>query len=143
MKKIIWINGNHQKFESVNKTYNRKLNAFTPGNCIDGGYISSYIRSKNEIDLDNGEKRPIGYLQDWDLIHAVPNVPQYIQQYIKNLDYAEPVNLYYIRHYNGDKVIIHGYILVNYDRKLIKKWYASYKYKSMSVIDCAIPYITN
>lgn len=145
MKKVQWLNRNRMIFNSLHKTYNKTVQAITTGNVIDDGYLSSYIRPYIEVDC-NSHKFELGHLQDYDLKSFSHLLPSYIIKQIKELTHDQNAILYVFRHYNNRRAIVHGAILTESparDNKLIKKWYINRSYKSESVIDEALPYITN
>src|SRR3990167_2144756 len=132
MKKVQWINGNHMKFDSLHKTFNRKIQAISTGNVIDDGFYSSFIRAFNETEC-NGFTNKKGHLQDFDLKSFRGYLPYYVIDQVKELTKDKSNILYVFRHWNGERKIVHGTVLTTGDYKkykLIRAWYLNRSYKS-------------
>lgn len=142
MKKIEWINGNKMKFESECKTFNKQCDLITTGNVWGGVQFSQYIRPTNETEC-NGATFPPGQLRDYDLrpfgLHQFPRVLEAVMEYA---DAGRPVILYKFRHFNGERETVHGFVITDTNYHLLKKFYTGPTYKSISVIDEAVKYIT-
>ena len=142
MKKREWINGNKMKFESECKTFNKQCDCISTGNVWGGVQFSQYIRPTNEVEC-NGATFPLGHLRDYDLkpfrLSYFPHVRKAVMEYA---DAGIQTILYKFRHFNGQKEIIHGFVITDSRHHLLKKFVTGPTYKSWSVIDEAIKYIT-
>lgn len=142
MKKTEWINGNKMKFESESKTFNKQCDLITTGNVWGGVQFSQYIRPTNEVAC-NGATFPPGHLRDYDLkpfnLGRFPYVLKAVKEYA---DAGKQVILYKFRHFHGQREIINGFVITDSRHRLLKKFYTGPTYKSMSVIDEAVKYIT-
>lgn len=142
MKKREWINGNKMKFESESKTFNKQCDLITTGNVWGGVQFSQYIRPTNEVEC-NGATFPSGHLRDYDLkpfnLGRFPYVLKAVKEYA---DAGKQVILYKFRHFNGERETVHGFVITDTNYYLLKKFYTGPTYKSISVIDEAVKYIT-
>lgn len=141
MKKIQWRNGNHMLFESECKTFNRQCDCISTGNVWGHVQFSQYIRPTNEVTC-NGATFPPGHLRDYDLkpfrLGLFPQVRKAIMKYA---DKGLQTILYKFRHFNGEREIIHGFVITDAQHRLLRKFVTGPTYKSQSVIEEAIKYI--
>jgi hypothetical protein len=142
MKKARWISGNHMLFESECKTFNRQCDLITTGNVWGVVQFSQFIRPTNEVECNGATFKP-GELRDFDLkpfsLHQFPSVRKAVMEYANA---GKKIILYKFRHFNGQKEIIHGFVITDANYKLLKKFITRPTYKSWSVIEEAIKYIT-
>lgn len=149
MKKAIFATPNRMKFESLHKTFNKQIDCISTGNVIGDVQYSSYIRAYNNdtINWNDGDVYktvPKGQLQDFDLKGFVDKgIPSYILSFIREELKDKSGILYLFRHWNNGQMFKHGYVLTDTENNLIKVWYMNNNYKSISVVDEAIKYITN
>jgi hypothetical protein len=153
MKKAEWRNGNHMKFESLHKTFNRQVDMISTGNVMGGVQFSGYIRPRNETVMPDGETPcDRGRLQEWDLTTWHSNLPLHIRDWVRTNPYCEHRNIimYEIRHWVGpswkQSKIVHGYIATTGHTegyKLLGTWITGNTYKSESVIAEAIKYVAD
>lgn len=143
MKKTEWINGNHMKFESLNKTFNRQVDCISTGNVWGSVQWSGYIRAYNQTSIDNGSPYKEGELQEFDLKQFRDMTPGHIISEVKKETQNEGAIFYCLFHWSKGKRIVHGWILTTKDYKQIAVWYANYRSQSISVIYNALPYLIN
>lgn len=146
MKKIQWVNNNHMRFDSLHKTYNKKVDCLSTGNVIGDGQLSFYIRPYEKTEC-NGFTSDKGHLQDFDLENFRRNhtLPEWLLEQVKEYTKKDNAILYAIRHYTGSQKVVHGAILTTAkykEEKLLRVWYLNNSYKSQSVIDEAVKYLT-
>jgi len=142
MKKAQWVNGNHMLFESECKTFNRQCDLISTGNVWGIVQLSQYIRSTNETTC-NGTTFKHGELRDYDLkpfhMGQFPSIRKTVMEYTNT---GRKIILYKFRHFNGESEIIHGFVITDTNHQLLKKFITGPTYKSASVIDETIKYIT-
>jgi hypothetical protein len=145
MKEKEWINGNHMKFESLHKTFNRQVDCITTGNVIGDVQLSSYIRPKSEVKC-NGKEFEYGYLQERDLNKGIiADFPGCVKNWIRHNVNDSCVIAYEFRHWYKRRKIIHGYVITEghakgYKLKMV--WRMGTR-KRDSIIYEAIKYISN
>jgi len=141
-----WATPNRMKFESEHKTFNRQVDCISSGNVIGDVQLSGCVRPRSETEC-NGFTYEKGHLQEYDLGWLVGDFPNYVKEFIRKLEYAEDhsVIAYEFRHWNGEKKVVHGYVVTtggDDGHKVLGRWYGEH-WKSRSVIDEAITYITD
>lgn len=147
MKESTWINGNHMRFDSLHKMFNRQVDSISTGNVWGHCQFSGFIRAYNETEC-NGFTNPVGHLQQWDINQFTKGVPDYVWDKVKECAINNGVILYQFRYfeygYEGRKIVMgHVITTADYDNpQLIRSYYAKNTLKCMSVIDEAIKYIT-
>ena len=140
MKKVKWINGNHMLFESEHKTFNKQVDCISTGNVIGNVQLSTFVRPYNETKC-NSHTFPKGHLQEYDLGWILEDLPSYVKNYIRGVAKNKSVIGYLFKHYSNGRRIHDGYVITTPKHKLLKAFYTD-NYKSMTVIDEAIKYIT-
>jgi len=142
MKKRQWLNGNHMLFESDCKMFNKQCDLITTGNVWGIVQFSQYIRPTNEVECNGHIFKP-GELRDYDLrpfaLHQFPAVRKAVMEYA---DAGQKIILYKFRHFNGQRETVHGFVITDPNYRLLKKFVTGPTYKSWSVIEEAIKYIT-
>jgi hypothetical protein len=145
MKKAIWRkDGMKQIINTGHKEFDRQFVCASTGNVIGGGQYSNYIRPYTETEC-NGYTNAPGYLQNYDLKYF-DHLPYHIKEYVKKYTHDKMAILYQFHHFNGDRCVVHGFILTtgyNDGYKLINSWVVGPTYKSYMVIEGIMPYITN
>jgi hypothetical protein len=154
-KKPEWVNGNHQRLNTLSKTFNRQVGCIAKANCIDNVFTGLAVRSwwdkgKGLVDYPEN-KRESGYLFQFDMQNWT-NLPQSVYKVVKELcmdkkDYPNGILFYEFHHWNGDSKILHGYVVTTlWDEgcKLIRYWNWGKKWEvSESVLLECIQYITD
>jgi hypothetical protein len=132
-----------------NSTFDRQANSpyqyFGKGNVISHVQYSNYIRAFNETEC-NGNIRPKGHLQNFDLKNFVAIAPRRIIEYVKFVAVDERVILYKVRHWSGNTEVIHGYVVTKCDKndyKLMKKFYIGRTEKSRNVVDVFAEHVSS
>ncbi len=142
MKQIEWVNGNHMRFESEHKTFNRQVGAISTGNVVGSVQYSNFIRGYNETEC-NGFTNPPGHLQNYDLTKNIVSLPSSIREAVRKLTHDRGGIIYNFHHRIGYRPIDDGFVLTTKDCTLIKVWYVNNSRKSKSAVNEAIKYITN
>lgn len=132
--------------ETENKTFNRQTRVITHGNVIAPTMFSSYIRSPKETECNNSTY-PEWYLFKTDMkpFEERLRLNQSLVNYVAHeaLKRDKSVILYAFFHWKGQKRIIHGFILTDWDYKHIETFYANNRRKSISVLRECKKYICN
>jgi len=126
-------------FESGHKTFDRQVDCISTGNVIGHVQLSFHIRAYTETEC-NGFTRPPGHLRAFDL--KTWNLPIRVRDRVLKETEDKSVWLYEFRHWTGNRKIVHGYVITSYDHRLLAKFLTGPTYKSVSVINEAITYIT-
>jgi len=141
MKKIVWVNGNKMLFESAHSTFNRQTNLISTGNIISNTQRGGYVRPYTETEC-NGFTRPPGHLRDFDL-NGWDRMPGFVRDKVCDLTETEPVILYRFHHYKDDGwLVTDGWVITSTDHELLWSTVTGPTWKSESVIDEAIKYVT-
>lgn len=145
-KRKVWVTPNRMRFDSESKTFNRQVDCISTGNVIGNVQLSGYVRPRNETEC-NGHDFPRGHLQEYDLGWLAGSFPNYVKEFIRDLDYAEEQSViaYEFRHWRGKKKFVHGHVVTagsDDGHKVLRKWCGN-RLKSESVIEEAIKYITD
>ena len=144
MKKSEWITGNHMKFNSLHKTFNKQCDSISKGNVWGDSQFSGFIRAHNNVDC-NGFTFDKGHLQQTDIkMFSNYHIPEYIKHRIITESKNKSIIFYVFKHYSykKQKHIIDGYVMTDDNYNLIAKFYTG-NYKQQSIIDEAALYITN
>ena len=142
MKTKEWINGNHMKFESEHKTFNRQVDSISTGNVLGHVQLSGFVRAYDETKC-NGNISEKGQLQNYDLDKFIcKDFPWKIKDYIRKHAKEESVICYEFRHWRGRQKVVHGYIVTTTDHWLMKVFYIKNHWKSYSILKEAAKYIT-
>jgi len=145
-KEAEWVTPNRMKIETGHVTFDRQSNVVGTGNMIANTQLSFHIRPYSEVDC-NGQTFPLGHLRDYDL-NWFPSLPSEVRSCIESLTERNKTILYQFHHwlsggYWGEsKRIIHGYIITDYDGRLLRKLVTGPTYKSASVIDEMAEYVS-
>ena len=142
MKKREWVNGNHMLFESPHKTFNKQVDCISTGNVMGHVQLSCHVRSYNEIEC-NGNIRPKGHLQEYDLNWIAEKFPHYVKDFARKTFIDEGGWLYEFRYWKGSEKYVMGYVATTYEHNLLKYWNTAGAFKSEEVLEEAIKYITN
>ena len=142
MKKTQWVSGNHMLFESECKIFNKQCDLVSTGNVWGRVQFSQYIRPTNETTCNGATFEP-GELRNYDLkpfyLGQFPSVRKAVMEYANA---GREIILYKFRHFNGESETVHGFVITDTNYQLLKKFVTGPTYKSMSVIEEAIKYIT-
>ena len=146
MKKDEWATPNRMKFESLHKTFNRRVSLITRGNQIGNTVLSFHIRAFNELECNGRVNKP-GHLQEYDLDNFKDSrfSPQLrgVKDFIRREGKTKKFILYVFFHYNGNRRITHGAVITDAEHNHVKSFLFNLTRKSMSVIEEARKYITN
>lgn len=149
MKKIEWINGNKMLIETGHATFDRQTNVISTGNIIANTMVGWNIRSwyddgKGLIDYDTNKRTP-GVLFRYDTSKF--NLPSYvlekIMSFAKDRKYLRGMWLYQIHHFNGRKLIVHGWILTDFQHNWLTTIENRWNYKSHCVLNECRNYLSN
>ena len=138
MRKVIFATPNRVEIDSGHREFDMSIGALRPGNTIDSGYHSSYIRAFNTPATPGGTPCAPGQMQEVDL-KGFGNLPQEVRDYLDAAAQDESVILYEIRHRSsrrnqwGERIIVrHGYIAtrIHPGYELLRKFYCGPTKKS-------------
>lgn len=109
-----------EKFDSGNASYDAKVNSrnglsVMTGNVISDAQFSSFIRAHACTEC-NGFTREPGHLQAFDL-RPFASAPRSVLRRVRERATTESVILYRVRHWRGEREIVHGYIITSADRR--------------------------
>jgi len=142
MKKKEWATPNRMLMQSGHRTFDRQTNCISTGNVIANTQISFFIRPFSETKTWAGD-RPPGHLQNYDMEKWREwGLPRYIDRYITDRARTESVILYRFHHWNGDRRIVHGYIVTRANHVLMRKFVTGPTWKSQLVIDECAQYVS-
>ena len=132
--------------ETENKTFNRKTIVITHGNVIAPTMFGFYIRSPKNTEC-NGFTFPEWHLFKTDMkpFREELRLNQRVIDYVAHeaLKRDKSVILYAFFHWRGQKRIIHGFVLTDWDYKHIETFYSNYRSKTISVLNECKKYICN
>jgi len=141
MKKITWDNPNKMHIETGHRTFDRQTNLISTGNIVANTIIGRHVRAHNNLNGWDGPCEP-GYLQDFDLSSFRFGVmPSHVREYIKSAAVDESVWVYHLFHYNGNRRIIHGWVITSHDHKPLRKFVIGPTRKSYDVVYEAAKYL--
>jgi len=130
-----------EKFESEHKTFNRQTDIITTGNVLADTLLGWYIRPVNETKCNGYDFTP-GDLQKADLKFFY-HVPEVVRQYINYKGKQQKMILYELRHWNGKRKTVHGYIITDDKHEFLNCFVIQHGHKSSSIIEEAIKYLAN
>lgn len=139
MKTKEWLNPNKMKIETEHKTFNQQTRVIGAGNIIATTQVSLFIRAWNNTYRWDGDTVEPGYLQNFDL--TAFRLPKHIEKAVRDTAVDESVILYEFRHFNGDKKIVHGYVITDGEYRLLRTFVTGPTWKSNSVIKECLKYI--
>lgn len=132
--------------ETENQTFNRKTIVITHGNVIAPTMFGFYIRSPKNTEC-NGFTFPEWHLFKTDMkpFREELRLNQRVIDYVAHeaLKRDKSVILYAFFHWRGQKRIIHGFVLTDWDYKHIETFYSNYRSKTISVLNECKKYICN
>lgn len=140
LKKKVWTNSNKMLFESAHKTFNKQTTLITTGNAIGNTQTSFFIRPYKTPKNPVGEKVSFGSMQDYDL-NQFRNLPNHVRESVKKNTKTKDGILYKFFHYDGDRQVVHGYVLTDGNYNLIRKFYTNPSWKSQDVVDKVSEYV--
>lgn len=143
MKEHKWATPNRMLFESEHKTFNRCVDLISTGNVWSGVQTSSYVRAYSNTEC-NGFTNAPGHLRDFDL-KGFTQMPAYVRRYILSVTENESVIVYKFFHQVGGRKTVHGWVVTSRDPeyRLLRSFVTGPTWKSESVLNEAIEYITN
>jgi hypothetical protein len=139
---VEYQNPNKIKVTTGHKTFDRFCNYLGTGNVVSDGQWGSFIRPETETECNGMVWKP-GELRDFDLkpYRESLRMPAHIDRRVLAATETEDAILSAIFHYNGDKRIVHGYILTKNssgNHKLLWAISTGRSYRSQHVLDwCA------
>lgn len=129
------------KIQVQHKKYNGGY--ISTGNVVSGWQYSTYVRGWKQTEC-NGHICEEGHLQRFDLEGFYSRyLPSFLRAYVRDVAGGKDgIILYCIRHFNGDDVVIHGWIVTDDNYNLKRVFYNRWTQKSEEIMDKAIHAVT-
>lgn len=141
-KKIKWRTPNKMEIATGHATFDRQTNIISDGNSIANTMIGWHIRSRSETEC-NGFTSPPGHLRDFDLApFRSRNMSRHVLKYVLSVTEKSPIWLYEFFHYNSNRRVTHGYVIVAKNGMLMHKFVTGPTYKSWNIIEECAKYVS-
>ncbi len=143
MKAKVWKNPNRMLVETGHKTFDRQTNIVSTGNIIANTQSAFYVRGEMCVKTWSRTDYEPGYLRNYDLGNW-PTMPTSVRQSVIRLTAGRKDSIWVseLFHYNGDRCIVHGYIITTPDHHLLDMFVTGPTYKSADVLEGVLPYVT-
>jgi len=152
MREVVFATPNRMQIDTGHREFDMSVGCIAPGNRVDGGCHSNYIRAFNTPTNPGGAPCLPGEMQKFDL-GLFRDLPAAVRDYVGEVGRDEEVILYEIRHSSsrrdgwGERITIrHGYIVTRghkQDHELLRKFYCGPTRKSKRVVDVCSEYVAN
>lgn len=152
MRQVVFRNPDKMEIDTGHGEYDAVVGALGPGNRIDGGQHSTYVRAHNTPTLPTGAPCQPGAMRDFDL-KPFGKLPAGVLHCLHEHGCDEDLILYQFHHLSdrrdswGERVVVtHGYVITRtheHDHELVAKFYTGPTKKSIGVVDVAAEYVSN
>ncbi len=140
-KERTWDNPNKMHIETGHKTFDAQTKIISHGNVVAPTQLSTYVRSINDVD-STGRKGGL-FRFDMQMFHNL-GLSRLAEETIARIsaNQVKPIIVYAFFHtLTGNRKLVHGMVVTDYDHKLIKKIYVYNKESSIKIIDEVTKYI--
>lgn len=156
LKKKQWrADGNSMVIGSGHIAFDQQTNCISTGNIIANTQYGGFIRARTQTEC-NGHNFPEGYLRERDLEPFLEysrlgrgsrgwrqqEMTYAALERVRGETEDKSIILYSFFHYNGDKRIVHGFILTKTDYEFIGRYVVGPASKSTLVMNCVQPYVS-
>lgn len=123
MKEVTWDNPNKMHFESAFVGFNKQVDLIATGNVLGNVQTSLYVRPYNNVKNGSYEGEP-GQFMKFDLRmfeEAGYRIPVNIRKILEDPSREQSYCLYNFHYWKGDQKEEIGWVLTDYNHKLVAK----------------------
>ena len=142
-KKREWLTPNKMKISTGHGRFDQQTKVISVGNVINDTQLGMFIRPFNLTKSPAGGEVKPGELRDYDL-RFFEGLPRVMLVAVEGYTLDEPVILYEFRHWNGEKKVVHGYVITTSDgSRTLFHFVTGPTYKSKRVIKECVKYVAD